>query len=218
MKMCTRPAIIVALFAFGIGGCGGATIREVPRTVQPGAPGEATRVRDVSAAGATRSVGYTAADVLFMQGMIHHHGQAIEMTSLVEDRTTNQAIRLLARRIELSQEDEMSLMRRWLQRRGEAVPDLHVGGGHHGGSDPTLEPGMLTEHQLSQLAAATGEAFDRLFLEFMIYHHEGALVMVRELFESDGAGQEGEIFQFASHVDSDQRTEIDRMRLMLDAL
>jgi uncharacterized protein (DUF305 family) len=152
--------------------------------------------------------GYTEADVRFMHGMIPHHAQALDMTGLVLERTENEHIRRLAQRIEISQRDEIARMRRWLQVRGEPVPDER----HRG----TLMPGMLTEEEMARLSAAQGSEFDRLFLELMIHHHEGALVMVDDLFTTDGAGQEAEIFLFASHVDADQRAEIARMRGMLD--
>lgn len=153
--------------------------------------------------------GYSEADVRFMQGMIPHHAQALEMTALIADRTGNPSIRRLAQRIDISQTDEIARMQRWLETRGETVPGDH----HH----RELMPGMLTEEEMARLSAASGAEFDRLFLELMIQHHEGALVMVDELFSTDGAGQETEIFLFASHVDSDQRAEIARMRGMLDA-
>ncbi|MGH7562879.1 MAG: DUF305 domain-containing protein [Gemmatimonadota bacterium] len=153
--------------------------------------------------------GLTKTDVRFMQGMIAHHVQALEMVELVSDRTGNEAIQRLARRIEVSQKDEIAIMERWLERRGLAVPE----GLHHG----PLMPGMLTGEELARLAAADGEEFDRLFLEYMIRHHEGALVMVEDLF-SGGGGQEVEVFQLASHVDADQRAEIARMREMLNIL
>jgi uncharacterized protein (DUF305 family) len=145
------------------------------------------------------------------------------MTSLVAERTTSRDIRLLAERIEASQEDEMRMMRRWLTDRDEAVPDEHAHHAHHGhgahagqGADPHAGmPGMLSPAEMQRLRDARGAEFDRLFLEGMIRHHEGAIVMVAELFATDGAGQETDIFQFASHVDSDQRMEIDRMQRML---
>lgn len=155
---------------------------------------------------------HTEADVRFMQGMIPHHAQALEMSALVEERTDNRDIRLLAKRIDISQRDEIGLMGRWLQARGEEVPGEHA---HHMMGDHGLMPGMLTPAQMAQLREARGPDFDRLFLEFMISHHEGALFMVRELFSSPGAGQETEISTFASHVDADQHIEIQRMRQML---
>jgi uncharacterized protein (DUF305 family) len=149
-----------------------------------------------------------------MQGMIGHHAQAIEMTDLVPTRSHRDEMRLLARRIELSQADEIGLMRGWLQRRGEQVPNEHA---HHL-PGATLMPGMLSPEEMARLAAATGAEFERLFLELMIKHHDGALTMVSDLFANAGAGQEPEIFAFASDVDADQRIEIDRMSAMLSEL
>ena len=152
----------------------------------------------------------TPADVKFMQGMIGHHAQAIEMTDLIPSRTSREAMKLLGQRIAVSQADEMNMMRTWLKARGQEVPAEHA---HHmpGG----MMPGMLTPEQMAELTAATGEAFDKLFLRYMIQHHEGALSMVDELFKTPGAGQEGDINAFAADVDSDQRMEIDRMRALL---
>jgi uncharacterized protein (DUF305 family) len=182
-----------------------------PALVQPGAPGESTRGITAAEAVATSRITPTASDVRFMQGMIGHHAQALEMTALVASRTKREDMRLLARRIELSQADEITLMQRWLGSHGATAPDLHA---HHA-HGATLMPGMLTPEEMKRLEAAQGPEFDRLFLEFMIKHHDGALVMVMELFSADGAGEEPEIFAFASDVDSDQRVEIDRMSAML---
>jgi uncharacterized protein (DUF305 family) len=172
--------------------------------------------------------GYTAADVQFMQGMIAHHAQALAMTALLPARTSREVMRLLARRIEVSQNDEIGLMQRWLERRHEAVPALdahHVATmqtnampGMNMGSVATssmMMPGMLTPEQLAQLANTTGAEFERLFLQDMIRHHEGALVMVHDLMGTNGAAQEPEVFQFASDIDADQRAEIIRMRALL---
>jgi uncharacterized protein (DUF305 family) len=156
-----------------------------------------------------------------MQGMISHHAQAIEMTNLLATRTNNQQMRLLAKRIDLSQADEIKMMQRWLKVRGQEVPDPMAHQGHEGMAMPgmnhgnMLMPGMLAPAEMVQLAAAKGPEFDRLFLEGMIKHHGGALTMVHELFAMPGAGQETEIFSFASDVDADQRMEIDRMGAML---
>jgi uncharacterized protein (DUF305 family) len=182
-----------------------------PRIVRPGAPGEDARIIGLEELRAPTSLPHTRADVLFMQGMIPHHAQALDMAALVEERTESEDIRLLARRIEISQRDEIALMGTWLERRGEKVPGEHA---HHMMEDH-LMPGMLTAEDMATLAAARGPEFDRLFLEFMIMHHEGAIFMVRELFSSPGAGQETDIFTFASHVDADQQIEIRRMRRML---
>ena len=185
-----------------------------PQIVQPGAPGEPSRVITAETATDQSQVGHTAADVQFMRDMIVHHAQALEMTALVSSRTSREDMRLLALRIDVSQSDEIEMMQSWLEVRGEQVPGRHA---HHG-HDATLMPGMLTVEDMARLAAATGAKFDRLFLQSMIKHHEGALIMAAELFSRPGAGQEAEIFAFASHVDADQRMEIERMGAMLKEL
>jgi uncharacterized protein (DUF305 family) len=146
-----------------------------------------------------------------MQGMIGHHQQAIDMTGLLSTRTARDDMRKLALRIEVSQSDEIRMMQRWLEARGQEVPSLHALHAH----GATLMPGMLTQQEMDRLAAANGAEFDRLFLEGMIKHHGGALTMVKDLFATPGAGQESEIFAFASDVDADQRMEIERMAAML---
>lgn len=171
-------------------------------------------------------------DARFMQEMIHHHAQALDMTALVPDRSSSHDVGLLTKRLEISQQDEIAWMRNWLERSGEEVPDTE-GHERHDDQAPNsgdrehvhdtttarpLMPGMLTVEEMAQLASATGTEFDQLFLQFMIHHHEGALTMVAELFSIDGAAQEPEVFRFASEIDSDQRAEIRRMRAMLDAL
>ena len=182
-----------------------------PQIIQPGAPGQASRVVDAAAAADVSKVPFTPADVRFMQGMIGHHAQALDMTALVATRSSSDAIRKLAQRIELSQADEIKMMQEWLTGRGQKVPDQHA---HHA-PGATLMPGMLTAEEMARLAQAKGPEFDRLFLEFMIKHHEGALTMVQDLFAQPGAGQESDVFAFASDVDADQRMEIDRMRAAL---
>jgi uncharacterized protein (DUF305 family) len=181
------------------------------RVVQPGAPGEGTRVLELTDLAAP-SPPWTDADVRFMRGMIPHHAQALDMAALVRERTENEDIRLLAQRIEISQKDEIATMRRWLQGRGLEPPGEHA---HHMMGDHALMPGMLTSGQMGRLTAARGAEFDRLFLEYMIEHHQGALTMVKELFASPRAGQESEMYFFASHVDADQQIEIERMTRML---
>ena len=183
-------------------------------------------------------VGYTVADVRFMQGMIGHHGQALVMTALVPARTTRPEMRLLAERIEQSQRAEIAQMSRWLQRRGERVPEVQQGhdmarmdsshatmGGMAGMAMPhasadtmPMMPGMLTAAQLAALAATRGPAFDTLFLADMIRHHEGALTMVASLLVTPSAAQEPEIDRLSSDVDADQRAEIARMRALLATL
>ena len=212
---------------------------------------------------------HTRADVRFMQQMIPHHAQALDMSALVPQRTDRREFHLIAERIDVSQRDEIAFMQRWLQDRSEEVPSLathhlskdhHQSAGHHhtaanhemaehhqaahndaggqdqhggeqqkenhedcgcevhsGAVDHALMPGMLTPQEMAKLGAATGEEFERLFLVFMIRHHEGALTMVADLLSSQGAAQEPEIFRFASDVDADQRAEIKRMRSLLEA-
>ena len=166
---------------------------------------------------------YTRADVKFMQGMIAHHGQAIMMAALAPTSSTRADVRVLAERIDVSQRDEIEYMQRWLRERGETVPDAHAGHdmarGNMAGHDMArmagpLMPGMLTAEQMQELTAARGPEFDRLFLTFMIRHHEGAITMVKELFSTPGAGQELNVWKFASEVEADQGSEIDRMRTM----
>lgn len=156
-----------------------------------------------------------------MQGMIMHHAQAVEMTALIEVRTENKELRLLGERISKSQADEMNFMKRWLEVRGEPVSapmkdksnsDMH---GTHGSGHEMLMPGMLSAKQMEALKKAKGPDFDRLFLTGMIQHHNGALVMVTDLFDTAGAGQDAQLFNFASDVDSGQRAEIERMRNLL---
>lgn len=201
-----------------IAACSTANREPGPTVVQPGAPGEAGRTVTAGELTEGRQTRHTDADVRFMRRMIEHHAQALEMTSLASTRSRSEEIHLLARRIDLSQKDELRVMERWLTERGEELPSPDAHHGHHGGGGHHEQmPGMLTPEELARLAKATGAEFDRLFLEFMIHHHEGALIMVEELFSGEGAGQDGEIFQFASHVAADQRIEIARMRRMLAA-
>lgn len=182
-----------------------------PAIVQPGAPGEQSRIVNAEQARDVSKVQFTPADVKFMQGMIHHHAQAIDMVTLLETRTQSDDMKRFALRIQLSQDDEIKMMRRWLEVRGQEVPGEHA---HHLPGAP-LMPGMLTPEEMSRLAAAKGPEFDRLFLEGMIKHHGGAITMVQQLFNTPGAGQDSEIYAFASDVDADQRMEIERMGAML---
>lgn len=167
---------------------------------------------------------YTSADVTFMQGMIGHHAQAVWMAGLAPTHGASRSLRTLAERIDVSQRDEMIFMQRWLRERRETVPDpnaRHEMGGHEMAGMPmpaVMMPGMLSHEQMMQLDEARGAEFDRLFLTFMIQHHQGALTMVDQLFSSPGAGQDVAIFRFASDVTADQTTEIDRMRSMLSAI
>ena len=181
-----------------------------PVVVQPGAPGKPTKTLPPS----TRATlpPHSPADVQFMQGMIMHHAQAVEMTALIESRTQNKDLRSLGARISRSQSDEISFMKRWLSARGaETSPKMH---GMHKPDHHKLMPGMLTSKQMDALRKAKGEEFDELFLKGMIQHHNGALIMVKDLFDA-GAGQDAELFNFATDVDSGQRAEIEVMQTML---
>ena len=205
--MLVAAALAAACASSGGGSAGG------PRILQPGAPGQDTRTINTAQATDLSKVGHTPADTKFMQGMIGHHAQAVEMVALIADRTANPDLKRLGLRIQVSQEDEMNMMRKWLEVRGEKIPGPHA---HHepGG----FMPGMLTSEEMAALAAAKGVEFDRLFLQGMIKHHGGALTMVDELFKSPGAGQDGDIFAFASDVIADQQMEMDRMAMMLREL
>ncbi|HEY0023749.1 MAG TPA: DUF305 domain-containing protein [Longimicrobium sp.] len=203
-KLLRRTA--ASLAAAILAACGPAVSAGPPRSAPPAAPVQPTTQATGAAARA-----YSEADVRFLQMMIPHHAQALEMTALVPSRSTRQDVRLTAQRIDLSQQDEIAMMQRWLRaRRVEAQAEHQHGAGH------AHMPGMLTPQEMERLRAASGAEFDRLFLEYMIRHHEGALAMVAELFATPGAGQEPELFSMASEVDSDQRMEIARMRAMLN--
>jgi uncharacterized protein (DUF305 family) len=186
-----------------------------PAVVQPGAPGQPTKRLPASTTGKLPPL--SPAEVEFMQGMIMHHAQ--EMTALITSHTQNKDLRLLGERISHSQSDEIRFMKRWLAARGQAVSmpmppmsGMGMGHSHHA----MLMPGMLTPEQMEALRKARGAEFDRLFLTGMIQHHGGALTMVKDLFAAPGAGQDAELFDFATDVDSGQRAEIRIMQAMLE--
>lgn len=156
---------------------------------------------------------YTPADVRFMVDMLAHHAQALEMARLAPTHAADPAVERLAARIVAGQSDEIAIIRQWLRDRGEPVPDAHAAHGH-----AAPMPGMLTPEQLRELDRARGAEFDRLFLVRMIEHHRGAVAMVNQLFATDGAGQDEQVFRFASDVQVDQATEIARMERMLAAM
>jgi uncharacterized protein (DUF305 family) len=190
--------------------------------VQPGAPGQSnkTLTPETAAAPPRRP---SDADVKFMQGMIMHHSQAVEMTELLKTRSKDKEVQALGKRISISQTDEMRFMREWLTERGEALSlpgamdmsGMDMSGADHMDMAMPMMPGMLTAAQMKALAAATGPEFDHLFLTGMIQHHSGALTMVKDLFKEPGAGQDPRLFDFASDVDNTQQAEIDIMRHML---
>jgi uncharacterized protein (DUF305 family) len=187
-----------------------------PVVVQPGAPGKPSRKLPESTTG--KLPPRSQAEVEFMQGMIMHHAQAVEMTALISSHTENNDLRLLGERISRSQSDEIKFMKRWLAARGERVSMAMPGMKNMDttGHPMALMPGMLTAEQMEALRRAKGEEFDRLFLAGMIQHHNGALTMVKDLFDTAGAGQDAELFDFATDVDSGQRAEIRIMQTLLD--
>jgi uncharacterized protein (DUF305 family) len=192
-----------------------------PVIVQPGAPGQPTKV--LPSTTRAKLPPLSSKDIEFMQGMIMHHAQAVEMTGFIEARTENKELRLLGARIRQSQSDEMNFMKRWLGARNlptempmpemkmDDMPGMDMSKHHH-----HLMPGMLSQEQMDALKKAAGAEFDELFLKGMIQHHKGALVMVKDLFDTAGAGQDAEIFNFATDVDSGQRAEIRIMETLLD--
>jgi uncharacterized protein (DUF305 family) len=207
MLVATLPAI------FSSAMCAQRTDPGKPVVVQPGAPGKPSRTLPPS----TRATlpPRSQADVDFMQGMIMHHSQAIEMTALIASHTENKDLRLLGVRISSSQSDEIKFMRRWLAARGEPLSMAAPG---MSGMDMShaLMPGMLTPEQMEILRKAKGAEFDRLFLTGMIQHHSGALTMVQDLFDTAGSGQDADIFNFATDADNTQRAEIRIMQAMLE--
>jgi len=187
-----------------------------PVVVQPGAPGQPTKRLPPTTKGILPP--RSQADVEFMQGMIMHHSQAVEMTALIPSHTQNKDLRLLGAKISSSQSDEIKLMQRWLAARGESIsmamlgmPDMDTKG-----QPMRLMPGMLTPEQMEALRKAKGPEFDHLFLVGMIQHHNGALIMVKDLFDNAGAGQDADIFNFATDADNTQRAEIRIMQAMLE--
>ena len=192
-----------------------------PVIVQPGAPGQPTKI--LPSTTRAKLPPRSAKDAEFMQGMIMHHGQAVEMTAMIESRTQDKEIRLLGAKISQSQSDEINFMKRWLEMRGEKIEmpmaNMNMDGMNHSHhQNHSLMPGMLVPKRMEELKKANGAEFDRLFLKGMIEHHEGALVMVRDLFETAGAGQDAELFNFATDVDTGQRGEIKIMQMMLDEI
>jgi uncharacterized protein (DUF305 family) len=183
-----------------------------PTIVQPGAPGQNSKLLTPATAGTPPRLP-AEADVSFMQGMVMHHSQAVEMTELLRTRSHNQDLQELGKRISISQSDEIKYMKQWLTERGKPVemqmdmPGMKM--------DMPLMPGMLSAQQMEALTKATGPAFDHLFLTGMIQHHTGALIMVQDLFDTPGAGQDAVLFDFATDVDNTQRAEIRIMQAML---
>jgi uncharacterized protein (DUF305 family) len=214
------PVMLLVLAMCGtVGACASGSRTASPQESAGHEPAPAAAAADLHVHGhahgdalpATAGPGYTVADVHFMQMMIGHHAQALMMTDLAPGRGADGRLLRLAQKIDISQRDEIDMMRQWLVERGQAVPtDAHV---------HSMEmPGMVTDAQLAQLAASRGNDFDRLFLRLMIQHHDGAVEMVDALFASPGAAQDSDIFRFATDVSADQLDEIGVMQHMLELL
>jgi len=187
---------------------------QAPVVVQPGSPGQPTKTLPSTTRPTLPPT--SPADVQFMQGMIMHHAQAVEMTALIESHTRNPTLQTLGARISRSQSSEIEFMKRWLMARGEPLSQpMHHMSGMDMSSHAMLMPGMLSDKQMAALKKAKGKLFDQLFLSGMIQHHKGALTMVKDLFDSAGAGQDAELFNFATDVDSGQRAEIRIMESLL---
>ena len=205
----SRAAVGLLVAAIGASACASATAGTTAAASAPASSPATDSARQ----------SYTAADVRFMSNMIGHHAQAIQMARWAGTHDASSQLKILAGRIINAQRDEITLMQQWLRERQQPVPEVSETGmmmGHAGHA--MLMPGMLTEEQMAQLDQARGKEFDRLFLTFMIKHHQGAVSMVKELFSSYGAALDDTVFKLASDVSADQTTEIDRMQQMLAEL
>lgn len=185
-----------------------------PRVVQLGEPGETGRELSEDELAELDEPSYSTADVAFAQNMIPHHEQALEMVALIDERHSSRDLPKIAERMQISQRTEIGLLEDWLTGRDEEVPS---GQHHHGAHHEQLMPGMLTDAEMEQLADSRGRAFDRLFVQYMIRHHEGAMIMVEDLLSS-GNGQEPGLFHIAQQISSDQAIEIARMKQLLTQL
>jgi uncharacterized protein (DUF305 family) len=210
------------VLALGLGACVQTVSAQGVPLVQPGAPGQPNKVVTNTVGTAVKDP--TPADFSFMQDMIMHHSQAVEMVGLMKSRTTDPEIIEVGKRISISQGDEILFMKRWLAfygkpvAEGDSMAGMDMDGGmDHGKMDMDVAPmaGMLTPRQMAALRNAKGAAFDHLFLTGMIQHHTGALSMVKDLFDTRSGGQEPQLFDFTSDVDVTQRGEISMMQSML---
>jgi uncharacterized protein (DUF305 family) len=212
-------SLLLSTAAFGLlASASGAAAQGVP-ILQPGAPGKAPKVLSAREAVRVAETRYSADDVRYMQGMIHHHQQAVEMAALVKGRTSRQELIDVADRIAASQADEMKFMQTWLRERGETAPNPARVDGAHGahGAHSTMAAmeGMATPAQMAALAAATGPEFERLFLERMIAHHDGAITMTEKLLKQPGSAYDPVLEAFTTDVSTEQKAEINRMTAVL---
>ena len=232
-----RHLLFATLITGAAHGCAGGPAPEAqpatppatdPPTTTPAAPAtrpDAATVARLEALYQARAdsalTGYHTADVHFMTGMIGHHAQALVMSGFAPENGASPTIQTLCARIINAQKDEIDVMQMWLRDRGLEVTEIHIEGGNlmiHGPEHAHHMPGMLSPEQLEELRLAKGRDFDRLFLKYMIMHHKGAVTMVLELFDTDGAAQDDFVFKLASDIQADQSSEIERMQLMLDEL
>lgn len=207
--------LVVALFTQACASTGATTTS--PRTTTSATTADLEAIYQARADSALMAV--SEADVEFMTGMIGHHAQALVMSAMAPNNGASQSIRTLTARIINAQKDEIAVMQNWLRERGRPVPEVSDGGHVMGGAEHQMQmAGMLSPEQLHELSEAQGPEFDRLFLTYMIQHHEGAVAMVHDLFATDGAAQDDLSFKLASDIQVDQITEVARMRRMLEAM
>lgn len=214
MALCRQPFSISLLFLSAVA----APAQESAPIVQPGAPGQPSRILSESTVRTPPKAPFRA-DIEFMQGMIMHHSQAVDMVALLRTRGKSPALKAFGEKISISQTDEIGFMKQWLESRGQPAT-MQMDHSHMSAVDMKnmnmLMPGMLTPEQMKALAKARGAQFDQLFLTGMIQHHGGALTMVQDLFNTPGAGQDPVLFDFATDIDNTQSAEIRIMRAMLD--
>lgn len=212
---------IFAVISFVISVLGAAAAQDAPPLIQPGPPGGEAKALTPAQSKAMGASRFIPEDVRFMQHMIMHHQQAVDMVAMISDRTTTEAVRDIGNRISQSQAAEIEFMRSWLTDREQPVRDKEMMKMHHRmmkNPDMPMMTGMLSPNQMKALKASRGVAFDQLFLSGMILHHEGALRMVRGLLSIDGAGEDPALSEFLSSVVADQTAEIIRMSNILSAL
>ena len=210
----TTAALFAGLVAAACGGAAGVRSDAAPAPAPSTAKLEAIYWARMDSA----RMGFTAADVHFMTGMIGHHGQALVMAALAPTHGASPTVQRLCARIINAQKDEIATMQQWLRDRGQTVPEVHITGTRMTVDGPEYAmhmPGMLTPEQIRELDEVRDRDFDRLFLTYMIQHHRGAVTMVHELFGTDGAALDDVVFKLASDIQVDQTTEIARMKLML---
>ncbi len=218
MKATDIRRLVRAVTSVAMAAAGSAFLPSTSAAQQPVAAASPNDPGVLKARADSARLPYTAADIQFMSGMIGHHAQAIVMSKMAPTHGANDEVRRLAERIINAQTDEITIMQQWLRDRRQPVPEAKPGPMKmmmNGMEHDMLMPGMLSDAQMKELDAASGAEFDRLFLSYMIQHHRGATSMVKELFETYGAGQDELVFKFASDVNVDQTTEIGRMERML---